>query len=116
MPALRTDENTYLPKIGIRPTIDGRRNGIRESLEDTTMGLARSVAEFLSANLRHPNGKPVECVVADTCIGGVSRSGSGSPKIQSCRGGSIYNRNTVLVLRFGNNGYGPHTSESSLGV
>ena len=25
-----------LPKVGIRPVIDGRRNGVRESLEDTT--------------------------------------------------------------------------------
>ena len=59
------------PKIGIRPAIDGRRNGVRESLEDQTMGLARSAAEFLSANLRYPDGKPVECVVPDDCIGGV---------------------------------------------
>jgi L-fucose isomerase-like protein len=44
------------PKIGIRPAIDGRRNGVRESLEDQTMGLARAAAEFLSANLRYPDG------------------------------------------------------------
>ena len=25
------------PKIGIRPTIDGRQGGVRESLEDKTM-------------------------------------------------------------------------------
>ena len=59
------------PKIGIRPAIDGRRNGVRESLEDQTMGLARSAAEFLSANLRYPDGSPVECIVPDDCIGGV---------------------------------------------
>jgi len=63
-----------LPKIGIRPTIDGRLNGVRESLEETTMNLARSVAEFLSANLRHSNGYPVECVIADTNIGGVAEA------------------------------------------
>ena len=34
-----------LPKIGIRPIIDGRRKGVRESLEEQTMGLARAVAE-----------------------------------------------------------------------
>ena len=28
------------PKIGIRPIIDGRRNGVRESLEDQTMNMA----------------------------------------------------------------------------
>jgi len=33
-----------MPKIGIRPTIDGRRKGVRESLEDQTMALAKSVA------------------------------------------------------------------------
>ncbi|MFQ6134146.1 MAG: hypothetical protein ACE5R4_19035, partial [Armatimonadota bacterium] len=43
-----------MPKIGIRPTIDGRRKGVRESLEDQTMAMAKSAAEFLTANLRHP--------------------------------------------------------------
>ena len=59
------------PKIGIRPAIDGRRKGIRESLEDQTMGMARATAELLSANLRYPDGRPVECVIPDHCIGGV---------------------------------------------
>jgi len=63
-----------LPKIGIRPAIDGRRRGIRESLEDQTMKLAKTAATFLTANLRHANGEPVECVVAETCIGGVQEA------------------------------------------
>jgi L-fucose isomerase len=63
-----------LPKIGIRPTIDGRLGGIRESLEEQTRQMALNVARFLSANLRHPNGSSVECVVADRCIGGVAES------------------------------------------
>ncbi|MBD3291036.1 L-fucose isomerase [candidate division KSB1 bacterium] len=63
-----------LPKIGIRPVIDGRRKGVRESLEGQTMQMAKSAAEFLSSNLRHPNGLPVECVIADTCIGGVAEA------------------------------------------
>jgi len=63
-----------MPKIGIRPVIDGRRKGVRESLEDVTMGLAKATAQFLSANLRHSNGLPVECVIADTCIGGVAEA------------------------------------------
>ena len=50
---------TYLPKIGIRPIIDGRLGGIRESLEDQTMGMARKAAEFLEKNLRHPDGSKV---------------------------------------------------------
>ncbi|HHW03822.1 MAG TPA: L-fucose isomerase [Thermoanaerobacterales bacterium] len=63
-----------LPKIGIRPIIDGRRKGIRESLENQTMGMAEAVARLLSENLRYPNGQPVECVIADTTIGGVAEA------------------------------------------
>ncbi|MEA3326524.1 MAG: L-fucose isomerase [Chloroflexota bacterium] len=63
-----------MPKIGIRPTIDGRMNGVRESLEDQTMGMAKRVAELLSQNLRYADGTPVECVIADTTIGGVAES------------------------------------------
>ncbi|WP_108722198.1 L-fucose isomerase [Gorillibacterium timonense] len=65
---------TQYPRIGIRPTIDGRRRGVRESLELQTMGMARRVAAFLSENLRYPDGSPVECVVADTTIGGVKEA------------------------------------------
>ena len=63
-----------LPKIGIRPTIDGRLGGVRESLEDQTMRMATNVAQFLSNNLKHSNGSKVECVIADTCIGGVAEA------------------------------------------
>lgn len=63
-----------LPKIGIRPTIDGRYGGVRESLEGQTMAMARNVARFYSDHLRHACGLPVECVIADTCIGGVSEA------------------------------------------
>ncbi len=63
-----------LPKIGIRPTIDGRRKGVRESLEKQVMAMAKNAAKFLSANLRYPNGKPVQCVIADSCIGGVAEA------------------------------------------
>ena len=63
-----------MPKIGIRPTIDGRLGGVRESLEEQTMGMARRVAAFLTANLRHYNGLPVECVIADSTIGGVAEA------------------------------------------
>jgi len=69
-----------LPKIGIRPAIDGRRRGIRESLEDQVMGMARNAAKFLSASLRYPNGQPVECVIADTCIGGVAEAAACAEK------------------------------------
>ncbi len=69
-----------MPKIGIRPTIDGRRQGVRESLEDQTMAMARSTAELLTQNLRHANGLPVECVIADTCIGGVAEAAQTAEK------------------------------------
>jgi L-fucose isomerase len=62
------------PKVGIRPTIDGRMLGVRESLETQTMNMAKSAAKLISSNLRYPNGKPVECVIADTCIGGVAEA------------------------------------------
>ncbi len=60
-----------LPKIGIRPCIDGRMNGVRESLEAPTMGLAKAIAGFLQKNVYHSCGLPAECVIAETCIGGV---------------------------------------------
>ncbi|MCC6730693.1 MAG: L-fucose isomerase [Chthonomonadales bacterium] len=63
-----------LPRIGIRPVIDGRRGGVRESLEGQTMGMARGVARLLSESVRHACGLPVECVIADTCIGGVAEA------------------------------------------
>src|SRR5712691_8083758 len=71
-----------LPKIGIRPTIDGRYGGVRESLGGQVMGMARGTAEFLSANLRHACGLPVECVIADTCIGGVSEAAKCAEKFR----------------------------------
>lgn len=63
-----------LPKIGIRPTIDGRLGGVRESLEEQTQVLARAVERLLIEHLRYPNGEPVECVVAEPCIGGVAEA------------------------------------------
>ena len=65
---------TSYPKIGIRPAIDGRRMGVRESLEAQTMGMAQRTADFLAANLRYPDGSPVESVISDTCIGGLAES------------------------------------------
>jgi L-fucose isomerase len=69
-----------MPKIGIRPTIDGRRKGVRESLEELTMQMARNTAAFLELNLRHANGLPVECVIADACIGGVAEAAQTAEK------------------------------------
>lgn len=66
--------NNSLPKIGIRPVIDGRRNGVRESLEEPIMRMAESAARLITGNLRHASGHSVECVISDTTIGGVAEA------------------------------------------
>ena len=70
------------PKIGIRPIIDGRQGGIRESLEDKTMNLANAVAQLISTNLRNGDGSPVECVIADTTIGRVAEAAACAEKFE----------------------------------
>lgn len=62
------------PKIGIRPTIDGRLGGVRESLEKPTMDQAKSVAKLIAKNLKYSDGSPVECVIAESTLGGVKES------------------------------------------
>ena len=69
------------PRIGIRPTIDGRLGGVRESLEQQTMNLARAAANLI-ATLRYPDGQKVECVIADTCIGGVAEAAACADKFR----------------------------------
>src|SRR5690242_9817263 len=71
-----------MPKIGIRPVVDGRRGGIRESLEEPTMNMAKSAAALITENVRHANGLPVECVIADTCIGGVAEAAAATEKFR----------------------------------
>lgn len=61
-----------LPKVGIRPVIDGREQGIRESLEEQTIALARAVANLIKENIKLPSGDPVEVIISDTTIGGVA--------------------------------------------
>ncbi len=63
-----------MPKVGIRPAIDGRERGVRESLEVQTMNMAKSAAKLIEENLRHSNGLPVECVIADSTIGGFAEA------------------------------------------
>ena len=58
------------PKIGIRPTIDGRWGGVRESLEDQTMGMAKRAKDLIESELRYPDGTPVQCVISPCTIGG----------------------------------------------
>lgn len=73
-------KRTTLPTIGIRPTIDGRRLGVRESLEEQTMNMAKSAAALIEANIRHASGEPVKCVIADTCIGGPAEAAACNQK------------------------------------
>lgn len=75
-------KNQPFPKIGIRPIIDGRRKGVRESLESQTMGMAKRTADFLSGNLKYPDGSPVVCLVADSCIGGVAEAAQADEKFR----------------------------------
>ena len=70
------------PKIGIRPTIDARQGGVRESLEEKTMNLAKAVANLISSNLRNGDGSPVECVIADSTIGRVGESAACAAKFE----------------------------------
>jgi L-fucose isomerase len=61
-------------KVGIRPTIDGRLGGVRESLENQTLSLAKAAAKLISSSLRHRDGSPFECIIPDKCIGGAAES------------------------------------------
>ena len=70
------------PKIGIRPIIDGRRNGVRESLEDQTMNMALRVKELYEAELRYPDGSPVQVVIADSTIGRVPEAQAAAEKFK----------------------------------
>jgi len=72
------------PVIGIRPTIDGRRGalGVRESLEEQTMNMARSAAKLFTENLKYSNGEPVKVVIADTTIGRVAEAAACAEKFR----------------------------------
>lgn len=71
------------PAIGIRPIIDGRLGGVRESLEDTTMKMAKNVAALYERELKYPDGTPVQCIIADTCIGGVHEASLCAKKFEA---------------------------------
>jgi len=75
-------QKNNFPKIGIRPIIDGRLGGVRESLEDTTMKMAKNVAALYQNQLKYPDGSPVECIIADSCIGGVAEAAACTTKFE----------------------------------
>ena len=70
------------PKIGIRPTIDGRMGGVRESLEEQTMNMAKSVVALITSSLKYPDGTPVQCIIADSTIGRVAESAACAEKFR----------------------------------
>ena len=86
IPQIRKEKKGNLqgdnPKIGIRPTIDGRMGGVRESLEDQTMKMALNLADFLSSSLKYSDGSAVECVIADTTIGRVDEAAACAEKFK----------------------------------
>ena len=72
-------DNRYIgeyPAIGIRPIIDGRQGplGVRQSLEEQTMGMARAAKALFEENLRYSNGERVRVVIAPTTIGRVAEA------------------------------------------
>ena len=75
-------QNSY-PRIGIRPIIDGRLGGVRESLEETTMKMAKNVAALYERELKYPDGSPVQCILADSCIGGIREAAACAEKFES---------------------------------
>ncbi len=108
--------NGNLPKIGIRPTIDGRLGGVRESLEDQTMNLARRVAQLLSENLRYPDGTPVACVISESCIGGVAEASACDELFRRENVGVSLTVTPCWCYGFGDDGHGPDPSQSGLGL
>ncbi len=70
------------PKIGIRPIIDGRMGGVRESLEETTMNMAKNVAKLFETELTYPDGSTIQCIIADSCIGGVKEAADCAEKFK----------------------------------
>ena len=87
------------PKIGIRPTIDARQGGVRESLEAQTMNMAKNLANFISSSLKYSDGTPVECVIADTTIGRVDEAAACAEKFKLAGVGATITVYTGMVLR-----------------
>jgi L-fucose isomerase len=56
--------------------------GVRESLENQTMGMAKSLADLITKELRHADGSKIECVIADTTIGRVAEAAACAEKFE----------------------------------
>ncbi|MGI6745915.1 MAG: L-fucose isomerase [Firmicutes bacterium ADurb.Bin300] len=58
------------PKIGIRPIIDGRWGGVRESLEEKTTAMAKAAKELIESSCFYTDGTPAQVVISPCTIGG----------------------------------------------
>lgn len=105
-----------LPKIGIRPVIDGRRMGVRESLEEQTMNMAKATAALITEKIRHACGAQVECVIADTCIAGMAESAACEEKFSSQNVGVTITVTPCWCYGSETIDMGPDASESHLGL
>ena len=104
------------PKIGIRPIIDGRWGGVRESLEAQTMNMANAAAKLISDTLRYPDGTPVECVIGCTTIGGGAEAARVAEQFSTENVVATLSVTPLLVLRNRNLRYGPQYDQGCLGL
>ena len=56
--------------------------GVRESLEEQTMNMAKSAAKLFTENLKYSNGEPVRVIIADTTIGRVAEAAACADKFR----------------------------------
>ncbi len=92
------------PRIGIRPTIDGRWGGVRESLEEKTMAMANAAKELIESNVHYQDGTPVECVISPCTIGSGAEAAKCNDYFFNTKCMCNIGCNTMLVLWFRNNG------------
>ena len=104
------------PKIGIRPTIDGRWGGVRESLEEQTMAMARNAKALIEENLRYPDGTPVQCVIADSTIGGGAEAAACADKFSTQNVVATLTVTRLLVLRQRDLRHGPPDHQGRVGL
>ena len=95
------------PKIGIRPTIDGRLGGVRESLEVQTMAMAQAVAataDQLPAPSQRPAGRVRHRRRHASDV--VAESAACAEKFRREGVGTDHHRHPLLVLRRRDHGHG----------
>ncbi len=71
------------PMIGIRPITDNRRRGAREAVEPKAIEMANAAKKVIEENLFYPDGTHVECVIADSCIGGAAEAAACADKFMN---------------------------------